>query len=166
VPLEWRHGNLAVFMRTRLNRAPRPVLPAADAWDEEALFGVRVRLRQRRAADFEEPTLLSIVPGDILPSVSRRDPRRRLVDIWTSGNRVFACRGTPVLRMIARALAEGRSPADGVATGLGQRLTPGDVDLVSRAAQQLMNVVGLEREENTLLGDNWDDGGLALAADC
>ena len=31
-------------------------------------------------------------PGHVLPSVSRRDPRRRRPQIWTSGNRIFASR--------------------------------------------------------------------------
>jgi hypothetical protein len=33
--------------------------------------------------------LIPWIDGDVLPSVSRRDPRRRLAHVWTSGNRVF-----------------------------------------------------------------------------
>ncbi len=37
----------------------------------------------------DEVNLISLVKGDILPTVSRRDPRRRQADVWTSGNRIF-----------------------------------------------------------------------------
>jgi len=33
--------------------------------------------------------LVSLIAGDVLPTVSRRDERRRAALIWTSGNRVF-----------------------------------------------------------------------------
>ena len=51
--------------------------------------------------------LRSIVPGDILPTVRRTDPRRKRADIWTSGNRIFATGHPDLVRIAARAAAAG-----------------------------------------------------------
>jgi hypothetical protein len=61
-----------------------------DQWTERVLG--RVRLRVRLGCDVaHDPRLTRLVEGDVLPSVSRRDPRRVEARVWTSGNRVFGC---------------------------------------------------------------------------
>jgi hypothetical protein len=84
---------------------------------------VRVRIRQPNLSGFADPSLVSVVPGDVLQSVSRRDSRRRLADVWTSGNRIFACQGRGVLQQILRAVAVGRSPYEAVALALERPLS-------------------------------------------
>jgi hypothetical protein len=145
---DWRRGNLAVFVRTQLAHVLRPQ-PVDDAvWAEEVLLGMRVRIRPQPAGGFQDPTLKPLVPGDVLPSVSRRDPRRRLADVWTSGNRIFACLGRHVLRQIVPAIAGGRAPAEAVAAGLQRPLHPEEQRLVTRAAHQLLRIARHEQHEN------------------
>jgi hypothetical protein len=150
---DWRRGNLAVFVRTQLAHVLRPQ-PVDDAvWVEEVLLGMRVRIRPQPAGGFQDPTLKPLVPGDVLPSVSRRDPRRRLADVWTSGNRIFACLGRHVLRQIVPAIAGGRAPAEAVAAGLQRPLHPEEQRLVTRAAHQLLRIARHEQHENMRFGE-------------
>ena len=165
VPAEWRRGDLAVFMRTHEVHTPRPMVPTQEGeWVEEELHGIRIRLRCTERSRFEDPSLISMVPGDVLPSVSRRDQRRRLVDVWTSGNRVFACRGLSILQTIVRALADEQPPHEAVAVELRRRLTVEEAGLVSRAARQVEQVVSLERGEQVFWEEELDDAKLALAS--
>lgn len=75
-PPDWRVGDLAVFRRTHVVCGPRPVLEFEPVWVERSLGLTRFKLRETTAAEFGSPVLISIVPNDVLPSVSRRDPRR------------------------------------------------------------------------------------------
>src|SRR5260370_22496265 len=55
-----------------------------------------------------DPLLRHLFDGDVLATFSRRDPVRRKVAVWTSSNRVFACRSPGLLAALATALAEGK----------------------------------------------------------
>jgi hypothetical protein len=150
---DWRRGNLAVFVRTQLAHVLHPQSVDEAAWAEEVLLGMRVRIRPQPAGGFQDPTLKSLVPGDVLPSVSRRDRRRRFVDVWTSGNRIFACSGRHVLRQIVTAVAADHSPAEVVAAYLQRPLHQEEKRLVSRAAYQLLGVAHREQHEYMLFGE-------------
>jgi hypothetical protein len=152
--MDWRRGDLAIFLNSYQNNIPRPVVSSPDdsKWAEESLFSVRIRIRNDLSVGFSDPTLRSIVPGDILPSVSSRDERRTLVDVWTSGNRVFTCKGRGILRQIISALAIGRAPEDIVTEGLGRKLTVIENELVLQATSQIMKIIELEQTENALFG--------------
>jgi hypothetical protein len=84
VPAVWRKGDLLLLKKT----APceREITPAQPdyVWREARFGPVRIKLRSSGANDLE-----SIVPGDVLDTVSRRDPVRARIGFWTSGNRVF-----------------------------------------------------------------------------
>jgi hypothetical protein len=150
---DWRRGNLAVFVRTQLAHVPRPQPVDDAAWTEEVLLGMRVRIRPQLARGFQDPTLKSLVPGDVLPSVSRRDPRRQFADVWTSGNRIFACPGRHVLRQTVTAVAAGHSSAEAVAVYLQRPLHPEEKRLVTRAAYQLLRIARREQHEYMLFGE-------------
>jgi hypothetical protein len=148
-PTQWRRGDLAVFSHTRHTVTERPIVPPCEGkWVEEVLLGVRVRIRHSDTQGFEDPSLLSVVPGDVLPSVSRRDGRRGLADIWTSGNRIFACRGRNVLQQILHALAVGQSAHETLAAMLNRKLSDREVKLISQTIHQLTEVICLEWNEN------------------
>lgn len=164
VPREWRCGNLALFSRSHQTEVPRPaVVLQEDEWIEEVLLGVRVRVRQPDLSSFTNPSLVSIVPGDVLQSVSRRDPRRHLADVWTSGNRIFACHGRGVLQQILKAVAVGRSPYEAVAFALERPLSAKETELVCHTANQIINLVSTEQKENLLFGEQWNNTNLSLA---
>lgn len=156
---DWRRGDLSVFVKDAQVALPRPVPPPASEgeWVEESIHGVRVRVRPSESSDFADPKLLTIVGGDILPSASRRDYRRALVDVWTSGNRVFACQGRNVLIQILRALAAGDSPVEIVAGHVGRELSAGEQTLVEKAVIRMTEIINTERGENSRIGESCID---------
>lgn len=152
---EWRRGDLFIFRRER-EVTERPEIQHWEkgdpeySWAEENVSGMRIRIRGQASAKFENPLLLPVVNGDIIPSVSRRDVRRRLADVWTSGNRIFACHGRHILRAILQAIATGRSPEQEVATHLKRHLLVCEVELISRSVCQVKEIARLERKEYLL----------------
>lgn len=165
VSREWRRGDLAVFLRSHQAEIPRPTVPSLeDEWTEEVLLDVRIRVRQQNILEFADPSLISVIPGDVLQSVSRRDSRRQLADVWTSGNRIFACQGRGVLLQILRAMEIGRSPYEAVAVSLKRPLNLNETELVSHAANQIVNIVSTEQKENLLFGEQRNNTRLSLAA--
>jgi hypothetical protein len=121
VPPAWRKGNLVVLSRRAESAEERPEPRSANqAWREFRIGDVSVWVRQGSSTQFQDPTLLSLVPGDILPTVSRRDNRRKDVQVWTSGNRVFACQGRNVLAAILQALEVGDMTQTVVARAIGR----------------------------------------------
>lgn len=149
VPLDWRAGDLVVFRRGERGQPPgRPNLPTtARVWREVELQGVRLRIRARPASVPCAPALRSLVPGEILPSVSRRDTRRREADVWTSGNRVFACDSPSILADIATGLATGESALERVTRTLGRQPTLQEVQALDGCYRQLQRLVERERRD-------------------
>lgn len=144
----WRHGDLAIFKVMGSCAVARPIVPTLDGnWDEVTFGGVRIKLRRQEERVFHTPTLQPLVVGDVLPSVSRRDPRRAAADVWTSGNRIFSCQGTFVASAIAGALALGLPPVEQVSAHIGRPLQKNEVRLVDHASRQLYRVAAEERRE-------------------
>lgn len=146
IPVTWRHGDLAIFERDAEFESPR-LVPAlsGDFWEEVTVGCTRIKLRRQNETEFQDPALLSLVPGDILPSVSRRDPRRKQVDVWTSGNRVFACHSVSIVRQILLAIAAGEGVVPRVGRFLGRKLSDSEGEKVCRAADQASELIRLER---------------------
>ena len=93
VPGDWRTADLLEFRKADVgSRLPLKARTRARPWHELSVG------RMRLFVDVSEPdehggdvTLNSIVAGDVLPTVSRRDERRTRANVWTSGNRIFKC---------------------------------------------------------------------------
>lgn len=154
-PAEWRRGDLAVFLRfgqashhslpLLYHSPPAPLSPCPE-WAEESVEGVRIRMRSQE--HFRgDPRLVSLVTGDVLPSVSRRDERRPLAEVWTSGNRIFRCADTAILREVCRAVARNKAVAACVAGALRRTLTPEEVRQAEDAGEQLRQLIEIERGE-------------------
>ncbi|BAT56597.1 hypothetical protein NOS3756_56090 (plasmid) [Nostoc sp. NIES-3756] len=155
---EWRRSDLAVFLHNRHTEMPRPTfLQQEDEWIELVLFGVRIRVRQPILSGFADPSLMPIVSGDVLQSVSRRDSRRQFVDVWTSGNRIFTCRGRGVLLHILQALLACISPDEMVGLALNRPLNLDETKLVFDTTNQIKNIVNIEQKENFLFGEQRND---------
>jgi|SRR5215213_1090755 len=156
---DWRRGDLSIFVKDIQVTLPRPAIPTAseEKWVEESLHGVRVRVRPSESSDFNDPKLLTVVGGNILPSASRRDYRRALVDVWTSGNRVFASQGRNILIHILRALAIGNSPVETVAQHVERELSVDEQTLVGNAVIRMTEIINMERSENSLIGESCID---------
>lgn len=152
LPSDWRRGDLAVFRfeRSEIARSalcPYIVTPQnTDHWVEESVGGLRIRIEPQNNEEdtsFQDPSLISIVEGDILPSVSRRDPRRSLVNVWTSSNHVFACQGRNTLRYILHSLANGHRPEDALSIKFGRNFSCSDRNLVAGTVGKITELAGL-----------------------
>jgi hypothetical protein len=153
VVLQWRKGDFAILERTHQCTVDRPrSLSISQEWVEHKLQGIRWRIRQDASTTFANPALVSVVPGDILPSVSRRDGRRNSADVWTSGNRIFRCEGRHVFRTIVQALGEHVLPLEAVSGYLGRKLTLDETHQVRYAERQVEEVVESELSEYLLAG--------------
>jgi hypothetical protein len=88
----WRKGDLLIFRKIEEVAVERPEQSASEIeWVEREYNSSRIRVKSssKEASNDKEFKLQSLVKGDILPTVSSRDPRRREVNVWTSGNRIF-----------------------------------------------------------------------------
>lgn len=165
VPQDWRRGNLAVFARRTSTTVPRPIVASPEKeWLEVNLFSVRIRVRPWIGSEFADPSLVSVTPNDVLTSVSRRDPRRELADVWTSGNRIFSCQGAGILWHVLDAISKDYPPHSAVEAFIGRALQPRENSLVSNTIEQVLDIINLERKENLLFGDYWSSTNFTFAA--
>lgn len=94
-PVNWRRGDVTLFRKERDSSRRRVRKQQGPSWKSHRVGGVEFRVRVG-ARPSSMPCLYSLVPGDVLPSVSRRHSVRDQVVVWTSGNRVFGS-GNPGL---------------------------------------------------------------------
>lgn len=135
-----------MFYRVGKTDVVRPTL-FTDEWTEIKIMDIRIKLRVNESKEFRDPRLTSIIPNDILPSVSRRDDRRKLADVWTSGNRIFSCDGVNILKQIILARSLNLSPIYMVSTLLKRKLTIKEIILVSSTALQIDKLISHEQKE-------------------
>jgi hypothetical protein len=148
VSSDWRTGCLATFARKCIHVVDRPAGASEyDLWHQETVGGVRWRLRRMKGAKPVCPALYAITPDDVLDSVSRRDHRRRDVDVWTSGNRVFSCPDTSTLVLILRGLGTGASCVTVVESAIERKLTNAEIRAVEEATRRLTDIISLEQQE-------------------
>ncbi|MBE9111940.1 hypothetical protein IQ273_21265 [Nodosilinea sp. LEGE 07298] len=165
VPQNWRRGNLAIFTQRSSTNVPRPIIASSEkGWLEVNLFGVRIRVRPWNSSEFVDPSLISVIPSDVLTSVSRRDPRRQLADVWTSGNRIFSCLGRGILWHVLDAISRDCPPHSTVEAFIGRALQPREISLVSNAIEQVLDIINLERKENLLFEDHWSSTNFTFTA--
>lgn len=89
-PPFWRKGDLAIFRKICDRKFDRPPLPSADpVWDEIEIETVRIRVKRDDNKTNSPIKIQHILKGNILPTVSRSDERRKEANVWTSGNRIY-----------------------------------------------------------------------------
>jgi hypothetical protein len=157
IPAQWRRGDLLVFKVVGANVRTRPFACALEIaeWEEVRLQQIRLRFRVRKIPEADgpvDPRPHSLVPGDVLPSVSRRDSRRAGAQIWTSGNRVFGCKDPRVACEIARGISQGADVIQGVETYLRRRMSTVEKSCIHKADAHLRKLVEFETVE---YGDQW-----------
>jgi len=105
-PPHWRRGDLFIFRKIQTQIGPAFVVGTrARKWTEVTIDRMRLFIRAGDEARSGGLSLTSLVEGDILPTVSRRDPRRRLAQVWTSGNRIFQTDNPQLLLEVATSSA-------------------------------------------------------------
>ena len=148
IPREWRRGDLLFFRRVGGGPVDQIVRGGCrEDWKPFEVGGIGIWVRVDGNDDFQNPCLQPMVSGDILPTVSRSDPRRKRADVWTCGNRIFRCLGKNVLSLAIDAMAIGQDPFRSVTEGLNRPLELSEEHLVSVAIQQIGHLVELEQRE-------------------
>jgi len=153
IPPDWRVGELVHLRLARGLTAARPPAPSQEpVWLPFTIDEIPIYVRERHpdGAEIDDGLLRSIVPGDVLHTVSSRDPARTEVDIWTSLNRVWASTNPVALQAICRALAEGADPVAALQADLSRRLETAEAEHVRAAADHVLAIVEREREEHGL----------------
>ena len=86
----WRRGDLVVMRKVgAAHRSFSMESVRRERWVEVEIDRMRLFVR-REARAGGAGALRSLTPGDVLDTVSRRDPIRKRASVWTSGNRIFA----------------------------------------------------------------------------
>lgn len=116
---QWRRGDLLLFQKLStatdenigrvLDRA-QSIRAERQQWSEVLIGARKVKLRNIAGGGDSRPELLRIEPDDILPTVSRRYPGRRNVDLWLWDNRVFKVTNRDAFWEALRIAAGRRSP--------------------------------------------------------
>ncbi|MDE2851194.1 MAG: hypothetical protein OXP74_11335 [Acidobacteriota bacterium] len=144
VPAVWRRGDLAVYRRRTAfrGRTVAPVSPL-EVWEEVEIEGMRIRVRFERGVSASREVLESVVRGDVLPSVSRRDPRRARANVWTSGNRIFRT-GDPMLVLEAASACRDEGVSGGTRS-LWRSVA--EQDVLATLVARLQRIAEIEAEE-------------------
>jgi hypothetical protein len=105
---------------------------------------MRLFIRGMGEARYDEASLISLVDGDILPTMSRRDRRRRAANVWTSGNRIFRT-DNPQLVLEAAISCACEETSSGVQPGLWGSIR--ERETLARVAAELRTLAAIEEQE-------------------
>lgn len=93
----WRRGDLAMFISDGTRLPENITLRVEDSEWMETIIGkvkVKVRIKDEDVKAYIPPKLVDFAEGSVaLPSVSRRDPLRSEIDVWTSTQRGLKIKG-------------------------------------------------------------------------
>lgn len=144
----WRRGDLLTFQRAgdSFSGPTNPKLPVPE-WVQFDVRGATVWVRPRDHEGFIDPSLVPVVPGDILPTVSRRDVRREAADVWTAGNRIYRCEGSHILSIILHAISIYEEPLEAVRRSLQHSLDHLEAEKVETCISQVERILQTELQE-------------------
>ena len=144
----WRRGDLIRFRCVQPVCCTRPLVEARKFWRERVIDDVRIRVTEGESRSvWADPTLKSLTEGDILPSVSRRDRRRQLANVWTSGNRVFACEGPGIVVTVLDAISSNQDAIEQVERQICRPLSLDESKRVESTEKRLRALIELESKE-------------------
>lgn len=145
---DWRLGDMLIFERSsRVGvGVDEWVGIAEDEWGEVSFGPVRIKVRRAGETDLEE-----VVDGlDRLVTVSRRDPLRHDVGLWTSGNRV---RTLATADTVARLIKMCETDLQNMTfTHESTRRNAAQLGVDSRVADRLFDLLLLEYQEHVAGG--------------
>ena len=144
----WRRGDLLIFERTgdSLSGPMKPIAHSAE-WVQADIRGAAIWVRSNDQPGFADPRLVPLVPGDILPTVSRRDGRREAADVWTAGNRIYRCDGSHILSIILHAISGSKAPLEAVQRSLQRSLDHLEAAKVEASIAQVETIIQTELQE-------------------
>jgi hypothetical protein len=147
ISIDWRTADLAILTKTKPISTSRPIFEKKEKWSEIILDSIVIRVKEKDFSEFKDPTLIPLVDGEIFPSISRRNSKRDLIDVWTSGNRVYLCEGTHILIYVLKAILEKKSPIEMVTLMLKRKLNIREIKLVSTTAKKIEEIIISELDE-------------------
>ena len=144
----WRRGDLLIFERTgdSLSGPMKPIAHSAE-WMQADIRGATIWVRSKDQPGFADPRLEPLVPGDILPTVSRRDDRREAADVWTAGNRIYRCDGSHILSIILHAISVSKAPLEEVRRSLQRSLDYLEAAKAEASIAQVERIIQTELQE-------------------
>jgi hypothetical protein len=109
-PPFWRKGDLAIFRKICDRATTRPDVNATlPDWDEIEIDSVRIRVfNDNNNVTKSTLEIEHLIKTDILPNVSKSDPRRKEANVWTSGNRIFKVNDTATFIRLLKEVKVGR----------------------------------------------------------
>ena len=124
-------------------------MPNVESWRRFEIDGIPLFVAQseRRSESIASSLIENPIPGDLLPSVSRRHPLRSSLALWSGANRVYGSSTPDILAIVVGALAAGGHPAALVAEYLGRTLDSSEQEFVADAAKRIRALVQTERKE-------------------
>jgi hypothetical protein len=144
IPGDWRRSDLLVLRKKRSLDRPLVFRAPQKHWHETMVGRMRLFVsRSERKMPLSGPVIQSLLPGDILPSVSRRDSRRRKAQVWTSGNRIFASQRPDIV--LAAAMRAGNGKGASLATH--GHLSNTERDELNRLSYALLTLAEKEEAE-------------------
>ncbi len=143
---DWRPGDLLTFTKVGAGTAEHSDISTAEGWSEVSFGPVRVKLRSS-----EGPDLAPVRRGlDRLTTVSRRDPDRDRVGLWTSGNRVRKLKSSEAIASLITMCDS--SLADMKFSQLIVRAHATTLGIERRVADRLFDLLLLEYQEHVAGG--------------
>lgn len=126
----WRRGDLAVFISEGA-MLPENIVQRLekDEWMEVLIGKVKIKLRVKDENPdvYIAPQILGVRDKDSgFPSVSRRDPLRSEIDIWTSTQRGLKIKGYKAMWKIVEGFKNNLTPAE-ILESIKQSLPAGAV---------------------------------------
>lgn len=109
----WRRGDLAMFISDGTRLPENIALRVEEGQWRELIVGkvkVKVRVKDENPDIYIAPELLDFADGHVaLPTVSRRDPIRKEIDLWTSTQRGFKIKGWRAIWKIVEGIRDNLS---------------------------------------------------------
>lgn len=109
----WRRGDLAMFVSDGTRLPENIALRVEEGrWLELIVdkVKVKVRMKDENPNAYISPELLDFADGNVaLPTVSRRDPIRSEIDLWTSTQRGFKIKGWKAIWKIVEGIRDNLS---------------------------------------------------------
>jgi len=110
----WRRGDLVMFISNGACLPENIALSVEEGQWQELIIGkikVKVRVNNENSETYIAPELLDFVDENIvIPTVSRRDPIRSEIDLWTSTQRGFKIKGWKAVWKIVEGIQRNFEP--------------------------------------------------------
>ena len=104
-PIDWRNGDLLVFKKIEKVKKDKIINNLnPEYWTSVRNGDLKVKIKLNDTYNSKSNYLDPIVKGDILPTVSTRDKRRKKATIWTSGNRIFRSSNPNLIKTLLESL--------------------------------------------------------------